>query len=219
MTKPYRFPLLSRTNVQKTPAELAEDAYLQGVAAGQAEAVEQALQQGIAEGLAQADKIAAEREAALKHQLEQQYQQKFSWLIEQFRQQLQLNDSGLQQQLYELVTGLTEQVLEFELSVNPQQLIQAIHSTLGALSQQELISSIHVSASDAEVLTALNITHFGDVSWQRDESLPSGAVQFHGCTQLHLLDFQQRLQDVLQQFRSILMAPLPARSDEFTNAP
>lgn len=218
MTKLYRFPLLSRTNVQKSPAELAEDAYLQGVAAGQAEAVEQALQQGIAQGLAQADEIAAEREKDLKRQLEHAYQQKFNWLAQQFRQQLQLNDSGLQQQLYALVSGLTQQVFEFELSVNPKQLTQAIDSTLKMLSQQELISSIHVSASDAEALTALNITHFGDVSWQRDESLQSGAVQFHGCTQLHLLDFQQRLQEVLQQFRSILMAPLPARSDEFTDA-
>lgn len=219
MTKAYRFPLLSRTNVQKSPAELAEEAYLQGFTAGKAEAMEQVLQQGIAQGLAQADEQAVEREQQLQQQLRQEYQQKFNWLAQQFRQQLQLNDSCLQQQLYELVSGLTEHVLEFELSVNPQQLIQAIHSTLSALSQQEPISSIHVSASDAEVFTALNITSFGEVSWQRDDSLQSGTVQFNGCAQLHLLDFQHRLQDVLQQFRSILMAPLPSRSDEFTDAP
>lgn len=219
MTKPYRFPLLSRTNVQKSAAELAEEAYLQGFAAGKAEAMEQALQHGIAQGLAQADELAAAREQQLHQQLQQQYQQKFTWLAQQFRQQLQQQDSGLQQQLYELVCRLTEQVLEFELSVNPQQLIHAINHTLTLLCQHEPVNSILLSSAEAEAFTALDISSFGDISWQRDDSLPSGTIQFNGGAQLHLLDFQQRLQDVLQQFRSILMAPLPARPDEFTDAP
>lgn len=219
MSKPYRFPLLARTDVQKSPAELAEEAYAQGLAAGRAEASTQAFEQGLAQGLAQAEAVATEREQQLKLQLQRQYQEQFNWLAQQVLKHQQLNDNQLQAQLYELICALTEQVLEFELSLNPQQLVQAVNSSLAAILPQERIESIQVAAADADRLQALNITQFGDISWQRDETLQSGTVQFSGPNQLHLLDFHQRLHDVLQQFRALLLAPLPPRNKELADAP
>lgn len=218
MTTAYRFPLLARTDVQKSPLELAEEAYQQGFAAGQAAASEQALQQGIQQGRQQAAAEAAARETALRQSLTQDFQLQFDRLAAQFQQRQRYSEQQLQQQLYELICGLSELVLEFELSLNPQQLVHAIHSTLAVINQQDQVSSIQLSAADAERLQQLNITHFADISWQRDERLASGTVQFCAHSQLHLLDFRQRLQEALQQVQQSLLAPLTQDATGITDA-
>lgn len=205
--KAFRFPALQRGAHLQTHEQQLHAAFERGVAEGIAQGKEQGLAQGIAEARAQA---ASEAKASLNAELERiryDYQQQFDQLSEQLASCGLQQQDLLQQAVLELVCKLSQTVLESELSINPQQLSMAVERALQTLQSSEQIQSIQVSVADMKALQKLDIYQIGDIPLLADDSLPTGTAQFIGASQLHLLDFKQRLQDVLHTVRQQFQQP------------
>ncbi|MDX3775095.1 FliH/SctL family protein [Chromatiaceae bacterium AAb-1] len=205
MSEVFRFPVLQRHAHQQTAEQQAQIAYDKGLNAG----IEQGTEQGIALGRSQAREQA---EVWQKQQLEQEisrltaeYQQRFNTLEAQLQQHNVQQEQDLRQAVFELLSKLAETVLETELSINPQQLQQAITHTLKALQSTEQIQSIWLAPADIEALQQLGISRIGNTPLLADDSLPTGSAQFTGSSQLHLLDFRQRLSEAMVTVRQQLL--------------
>lgn len=205
--KAFRFPVLQRGAHLQTHEQQLHAAFERGLAEGMAQGKEQGLAQGIAEARVQA---ATEAKASLNAELERirhDYQQQFDQLSEQLASYGLQQQDLLQQAVLELVCKISQTVLEAELSINPQQLSVAVGQALQTLQSSEQIQSIQVSVADMKALQKLDIYQIGDIPLLADDSLPAGTAQFIGASQLHLLDFKQRLHDVLHTVRQQFQQP------------
>lgn len=206
MSQSYRFPGVSRELSQPDLQQQLRQAYERGA--------EEGMQQGIALGRQQAEQQALEQ---AQQQLRQQQQQELMQLKQQFSNQLQqltqqltttqqLQQQQLAQQLFELIATLARSTLDAELTLSSTHLKRAIEHSLTLLQLEEKITAIHLAPADLALWQQLEIDLLGDVKLLADQRLQSGCAEFIGASQLHLLDFRQRLDAMLPQLAQLLQS-------------
>ncbi|WP_240222596.1 FliH/SctL family protein [Rheinheimera hassiensis] len=200
----YRFPGVQRDLSRQSPEQQLQQAYERGVQEGRLQGAEQgrlqAQQQAEQQALQQAD---ARQQQAIQ-QLRQQFEQQLQKLQQQLQQQQQHQEKQLAQAIFELVSQLTTLTLEAELSLQPAHLQQAIASVLALLQVNEQIDTIRLAPTDFTLWQQLDIVTLGNIKLQPDARLVAGSAEFVGLSQLHLLDFRQRLAQMLPQLKQQL---------------
>jgi flagellar assembly protein FliH len=200
----YRFPGVQRELSRQSPEQQLQQAYERGVQEGRLQGAEQgrlqAQQQAEQQALQQAD---ARQQQAIQ-QLRQQFEQQLQQLQQQLQQQQQQQEKQLAQAIFELVSQLATLTLEAELSLQPVHLQQAIASVLALLQVNEQIDTIRLAPTDFALWQQLDIAALGNIKLQPDARLVQGSAEFVGLSQLHLLDFRQRLVQMLPQLKQQL---------------
>lgn len=197
----YRFPGVQRDLSQQSPEQLLQQAYERGVQDGKLQGIEQ----GRLQAQQQAQELALQqvdaRQQQATEQLRQQFEQHLQQLQQQFQQQQQQHETQLAQAIFELVSQLATLTLEAELTLQPAHLQQAITSVLALLQVNEQIDTIRMAPADFALWQQLDITSLGEIKLQVDANLATGSAEFVGLSQLHLIDFRQRLAQMLPQLK------------------
>lgn len=206
MSQSYRFPGVSRELSQPDLQQQLRQAYERGVEEGK--------QQGLIQGRQQAEQQALEQAQQQLQQQQQQHlmqlKQQFSAQLQQLSQQLsttqQVQQQHLTQQLSELIATLARSTLDAELTLCSSHLKRAIEHCLTLLQLEEQITAIHLAPADLALWQHLEIDLLGEVKLQADPQLQPGCAEFVGISQLHLLDFRQRLDAMLPQLEQLLLS-------------
>lgn len=205
MAAHFRFPLLSRDEQHLSLQQRLDNAqehgfgkgYAQGIALGNQQAKEQ-----IEEVLRQEYELKAQQQL---RDVQQQNQKQLDALVKKFQQRLLIEKKQISQEIYQLVAGICQAVLETELDLKPQHYLTAVEHVLENLQGRDRIDSIQVAAADGHWLQEQGISKIAGLFISIDESLSAGQVQFSGESQLHLLSFSQRLDEVLAQVKPMLL--------------
>jgi flagellar biosynthesis/type III secretory pathway protein FliH len=209
MAEHFRFPLLSRDELHLSLQQRLNNASEQGFDKGFDKGYAQGIVLGNQQAKEQLDELLRqEYEAKAQQQLQQvqqQNQKQLDALLKKFQQRLMLEEKHLSKEIAELVRAISEAVLDAELSLKPQHYLNAVEQVLENLHGRDRIDSIQVTEADGQWLQTQGISKIAGLFVSIDESLGSGQVQFSGESQLHLLSFSQRLEEVLAQVKHILL--------------
>lgn len=205
MSELFRFPELNHDDSHASLTQRLTNSYDKGVADGYAKGLVEGKQQAKEELEIQLREEYERRAQGHLQQVREQNQQQLDALIKKFQQRLQLEEKRLSGEITELVNAISKAVLDVELSLNPQHYLRAVEQVLENLHGRDHIECIQVSEADGQWLQTQNISQIGGVDISIDESLPAGQVQFSGQSKLHLWSYSQRLEDVLEQIKPILM--------------
>lgn len=201
----YRFPTVQRDLSAPGLEQQLQLAFERGLSEGKRLGSEEAQQLAQQQAQQQAQTDAETQLQQAIAQLRQQFEQQLQQLQQQLNNHQQQQEQQLAQALFELISKLATVTLDAELSLQPSHLQQAISSLLPLLQVNEQISAIRLAPSDLALWQQLQIPALGKVLLQADSSLAAGSAAFAGVSQLHLLDFRQRLDSLLPQVQQQLL--------------
>lgn len=134
---------------------------------------------------------------------------RFQHLIEQLAEPLAQSDQAVQDELVQLAVAIARQVVQRELTTQPEQIRDVVTQALAALPAGNRQVRVHLHPEDAHLLVEHLDAHDG-VSWKiiEDASLTrGGCVVDTGATRIDAR-LETRLQDILARLHS--HAPLTA---------
>ncbi|WP_404338658.1 FliH/SctL family protein [Pseudoalteromonas mariniglutinosa] len=204
MTEPFRFPTLTKTEQQQSLQQRLEKAQQFG------------WQSGFEEGLKQG---ASQQKAAMEQEIEAQVASllevklrehksallaDFDILFEKSKQQLNLQAEEINQAICQLITKVTEKVLDCELQQQPQYLINLVQQALQLLAGKDEVSEVVFSLADKEWLDDANVDAL-NIKVNFDEQLAKGNVQLIATHQTHSFSFSERLDALLSEATTSLL--------------
>jgi flagellar biosynthesis/type III secretory pathway protein FliH len=194
----YRFPSLERILVAQNNGGM----HLDELEREEQKSLKAAFSAGKLEGIKEGREIAAaefnDRLTQIRQSLKEEYEQLLSTFIETGHAYRISTDLALKQSVVSTVKALANAVIRVELRNHPELVVRASEEVLAALDGVDEVLAISMSAQDLSRLKALNINQLGNLVIQQDDNLEEGVVQFSGSYQLHLLDFNQRLNTLLE---------------------
>jgi flagellar biosynthesis/type III secretory pathway protein FliH len=194
----FRFPSLERILVAQNNGGM----HLDELEREEQQSLKAAFSAGKLEGIKEGREIAAaefdDQLAQIRQSLKEEYEQILSTFIETDHAYRISTDLALKQSVVSTVKALANAVIRVELRSHPELVVRASEEVLSALDGVDEVLTISMSAQDLSRLKALDIDHLGKFVIQQDDNLEEGVVQFSGSYQLHLLDFNQRLNTLLE---------------------
>jgi flagellar biosynthesis/type III secretory pathway protein FliH len=194
----FRFPSLERILVAQNNGGM----HLDELEREEQQSLKAAFSAGKLEGIKEEREIAAaefdDQLAQIRQSLKEEYEQILSTFIETDHAYRISTDLALKQSVVSTVKALANAVIRVELRSHPELVVRASEEVLSALDGVDEVLTISMSAQDLSRLKALDIDHLGKFVIQQDDNLEEGVVQFSGSYQLHLLDFNQRLNTLLE---------------------
>ncbi|MCQ8877484.1 FliH/SctL family protein [Pseudoalteromonas shioyasakiensis] len=204
MTQPFRFPKLSKAEQQQTLQQRLEQAEQYGWQGG----FKEGLKQG---SINQKEAMEQEIEAQVANLMESKLAEhktaliaRFDELFNESQRQLDLHSDEINQAICQLVTKVTEKVLDCELQQQPQYLVKLVQQALTLLAGKDKVSEVIFSLADEECLAGANLEVL-NVEVSFDQQLSKGDVQLIADQQTHSLSFSQRLDEILADSTATLL--------------
>ena len=205
----YSFPKrsLNETEVESTISleERLKQVYQQGLAEGQAQGFELGQQQLLRESAEQqaADKAEAIRQAKeeTSRELIGEFQSQLDTIKSAIDELNQFQWNSLQKTVSALVEEMARAVINTELSIQPSHLLKTTEALLESLQTQDKITAIQVSTHDWEIWKSVGLDSIGGIPIEEGSGSHQGEVRFVGAEQLHVLNFQARLDELMGELQ------------------
>lgn len=188
-----------------TVAELEairESARLDGLSAGLEEGRSKGVEEGKQEGLL-SGRDAGYKEGYKQGEAEvQRLQNLFSGMLAELERPLENASSEIEQQLLQLVVGLSEAVVGAELLTRKELLLESIQHALQQLPDPMIDVSITINPADKAHLEQLDLLPGVEIELLEDASLQAGGYRINTSNTLVQHDVEARFSDVIKQFNS-----------------